>query len=56
MTFRMDKWLDIPKDRKRLPVGRLCLILGLTILMLLMLAGRKGPVLAELGLSTLALV
>jgi hypothetical protein len=31
----MEHWLDIPENRNRLPVGRLCLILALTVLMLL---------------------
>lgn len=34
----MDPMFDIPKDRKRLSVGRLCLIIALTMLMLLALA------------------
>ena len=49
----MDKWLDIPKNRNRLPVGRLCIIMALLVLIFLVLAGRKGAVLAELGLSLL---
>ncbi|WP_022703265.1 hypothetical protein [Pseudorhodobacter ferrugineus] len=51
----MDKWLEIPKDRTRLPVGRLCLILALTILLLFVVAGRKTTVLAELGTLVLGL-
>lgn len=46
----MENWLDIPKDRKRLPIGRLCLIMALTVLLLLALVGRKGIVVAEAGL------
>lgn len=49
----MDKWLDIPKDRRRLPVGRLCLIMGLTVLLLLAVAGRKVAVVADLGFAAL---
>ncbi len=52
----MDKWLDIPKNRKRLPVGRLCIIMALLALIFLVLAGRKAPVLADLGLSLLGQV
>lgn len=51
----MDKWLDIPKDRTRLPTGRMCLILALTILMLLALAGRKHAVIADIGLALFGL-
>ena len=51
----MEKWLEIPKDRKRRPVGRLCLILALTILMMLALMGRKSAVLAEFGLAVFGL-
>ena len=52
----MDKWLDIPKDRTRLPIGRLCVILALTILILLLLVGRESTVLAELGCAALGMV
>lgn len=38
----MDPWLHIPKDRKRLPVGRLCVIMGLTLLLLLSAFARAG--------------
>lgn len=38
----MDPWLDIPKDRKRLPVGRLCVIMALTVLLLLSAFARTG--------------
>jgi hypothetical protein len=38
MHTMMDPMFDIPKDRKRLSVGRLCLIIALTMLMLLALA------------------
>jgi hypothetical protein len=29
----MQDWLDIPKDRKRLPIGRLCMVMGFTALL-----------------------
>jgi len=51
----MDKLLDIPKDRTRLPIGRLCLILGLTILLLLTTLGRKPTALAELSAALFGL-
>ncbi|MFT7058093.1 MAG: hypothetical protein ACJASV_000593 [Pseudorhodobacter sp.] len=38
----MENWLDIPADRKRLPIVRLCLILALTALVMLGLLGRKS--------------
>ncbi len=34
--------LNIPKDRKRLPVLRLCLLMGLTALLFLMISGSFG--------------
>lgn len=49
----MEKWLEIPKDRTRLPVGRLCLILALTILLLFVVAARKATVLADIGAAFL---
>jgi hypothetical protein len=36
----MDKWLHIPEGRKRSPAFRLCLILGLTALIYLIVAPR----------------
>lgn len=42
VTGRMDDWLKIPQDRKCLPVGRLCLIMALSVLMLFAVYGRKG--------------
>ncbi len=36
----MNDWLTIPKDRKRLPIFRLCVIMGLTALMYLVVAPR----------------
>jgi hypothetical protein len=38
----MDDWLKIPKDRKRLPVGRLCLIMALTVLLMMSAFARMG--------------
>lgn len=49
----MEKWLEIPKDRTRLPVGRLCLILALTILLLFVVAARKATLLADIGAAFL---
>lgn len=36
----MQDWLDIPKDRKRLPIGKLCLLMGVTALLVLALLAR----------------
>jgi hypothetical protein len=44
----MDPMLNIPKNRKRLPVWRLCLLLGLTALLFLMIANTYGAALAAL--------
>lgn len=38
----MDPMMNIPKDRKPLKVGRMCLLIALTVLLYLMLAGRFG--------------
>jgi hypothetical protein len=38
----MNPMLDIPKDRKRLHVGKLCLLLGLTVLLYMMVAHEFG--------------
>jgi hypothetical protein len=38
----MDPMLNIPKDRKRIPVVRLCLLMGLTALLFLMIASTFG--------------
>jgi hypothetical protein len=35
----MDPMMNIPKDRKPLKVGRVCLLMGLTVLLYLKLAG-----------------
>jgi hypothetical protein len=51
----MEKWLDIPKDRTRLPVGRLCLIMALTILLLLSHYGREATEMADAGLVAFGL-
>lgn len=37
---RMETWLEIPKDRKRLSVVRLCLIMGMTALLFLVIANK----------------
>lgn len=36
----MNSMLDIPKGRKRIRAGRLCLLLGLTILLFAVLVSR----------------
>ncbi|MCU0802145.1 MAG: hypothetical protein MUD11_10265 [Rhodobacteraceae bacterium] len=41
--------LNIPKNRKRLPAWRLCLLLGLTALLFLMIANTYGVALAALN-------
>lgn len=46
----MKDMLDIPKNRKRLNAGRLCLLLGLTLLLYLTVANQLGMV-SELVLS-----
>ena len=38
----MDPMLNIPKDRKRLPVLRLCLLMGLTALLFMLIATSFG--------------
>ena len=40
----MDQMLAIPKDRKRLRVGRLCLLIGLTALLYLLILRDLGAV------------
>jgi hypothetical protein len=40
----MDQMLEIPKDRKRLRVGRLCLLIGLTVLLYLLIWREMGAV------------
>jgi hypothetical protein len=44
----MDPMLNIPKNRKSVPVWRLCLLLGLTALLFLMIANTYGVALAAL--------
>lgn len=34
----MDPMFEIPKDRKRLNVGKLCLLLGMTVLLYILIA------------------
>jgi len=36
----MDELLDLPEGRKRIRAGRVCLLLGLTILLFMVLAAR----------------
>jgi hypothetical protein len=36
----MEDWLTPPKDRRILPVGRLCVIMALTILLLVVTQAR----------------
>jgi hypothetical protein len=38
----MDPMLNIPKNRKRVPVWRLCLLMGVTALLFLMIANTYG--------------
>jgi hypothetical protein len=38
----MDPMFDIPKDRKRLNVGKLCLLLGMTVLLYILVAQQFG--------------
>lgn len=44
----MDPMLNIPKNRKNVPVWRLCLLLGLTALLFLMIANTYGVALSAL--------
>ena len=46
----MDPMFDIPKDRKPMKAGRICLLLGLTMLLYLLVANQYGD-LAGLVLS-----
>jgi hypothetical protein len=45
----MDPMLNIPKNRKRVPVWRLCLLMGLTALLFLMIANSYGLALPFIG-------
>ena len=38
----MDPMFDIPKDRKRISVGKVCLLLGLTALLFMMISHQFG--------------
>ncbi len=40
----MDQMLEIPKDRKRLRVWRLCVLIGLTALLYLLILRDLGAV------------
>lgn len=44
----MDQMLQIPKNRRRAKVGRLCLLLGVTGLLYILLADRLGQMPAQL--------
>jgi hypothetical protein len=44
----MDPMLNIPKNRKRVPVWRFCLLLGLTALLFIMIANTYGVALSAL--------
>jgi hypothetical protein len=44
----MDPMLNIPKNRKSVPVWRICLLLGLTALLFLMIMNTYGVALASL--------
>ena len=46
----MDPMFDIPKDRKPLKVGRICLLIGLTVILYLLVANRFGD-LADMVLA-----
>ena len=38
----MDKMLDIPVGRKRIRTGRLCVLLGMTVLLFVVALARQG--------------
>lgn len=40
----MEQILEIPKDRKTLPLWRTCLMMGLTILLYMMIWDQMGEV------------
>ena len=40
----MDPMFDIPKNRKRISVGKICLLLGLTALLYMMVSKEFGAV------------
>lgn len=49
----MDPMFDIPKDRKRISVGKICLLLGLTVLLYMLVAhefGAVSQVITQVGL------
>jgi hypothetical protein len=50
----MDEWLTIPADRRALPVGRLCVIMALTVLVMIVTQARQGadgPPVAEVPVN-----
>lgn len=38
----VDPMFEIPKNRKAIKLGRVCLLMGLTVLLFLWVAGRPG--------------
>ena len=50
----MDPIFDIPPDRKRLSIWRVCLLLGLTALIFILLTTRFEEVVLLLGSLALA--
>ncbi|MFC3181319.1 hypothetical protein [Cypionkella sinensis] len=48
----MDPMFEIPKDRKRLSVGKLCVLLALTVLLYMMIAHEFGLVTQALTAPT----
>ena len=50
----MDPRFDIPRDRKRLSLWRICLLMGLTALIFILLTTRFEEVVLLLGSLALA--
>lgn len=48
----MEPMFDIPKDRKRLSVGRLCLLMGMTVLLFLVIANKFGGAVEALVMAS----
>lgn len=44
----MDPMFDIPKNRKRISAGKVCLLLGLTALLYMMISHEFGGVMQAL--------
>jgi hypothetical protein len=49
----MDPLLNIPKNRRRVPVIRLCVLMGLTALLFIILATRIGAAITAAGAAAL---